>query len=138
MTLPRLRSRIAMADNYPTAATVNVGSGTSARAISGYALPITIWSMLLPAPTLRHSSRRGLRTSRTRTTGSAHSQQSTPLVLVVPVAVGVGANQMPDQCLTGVRNEYQNINFNTAQTSANVLALTYRAPRLAPSSPQLT
>src|SRR5262249_867829 len=43
----------------------------------------------------------------------------------VPVAVGVGSNQMTGQCFTGVRNEYQNVNFNAGLTNTQVQLLQY-------------
>jgi len=53
--------------------------------------------------TLRHSSRRGLRTSRNAYNWISAQPTINATGPCVPVAVGVGANQMPDQCLTGVR-----------------------------------
>ncbi len=47
-----------------------------------------------------------------------------------PVNVGIGKNQQT-LCLTGVRNEYQNSNFQTGQANSNIQALKY--PRAAPS-----
>lgn len=49
----------------------------------------------------------------------------------VPVAVGVGANQQTGVCITGVRNEYQNANFNAALANTNIQALAY--PSATPS-----
>ena len=43
----------------------------------------------------------------------------------VPVTVGVGSNQMTGQCFTGVRNEYQNADFQPESTNTQVQLLQY-------------
>ena len=53
-----------------------------------------------------------------------------------PVLVGVGINQTATgQCFTGVRNEYQNSNFNATATNATIQGLQYPAADSPPFAP---
>lgn len=118
-----------LSDGAPT---VNVGSGTSAPGNQWYALPnyhlVDVIaranaSPLFPAWTANQQNAYNWISSQPTINATGPC---------VPVTVGIGANQMSGQCFTGVRNEYQNINFNTAQTSANILNLTYPSATFSP------
>ncbi|MDO8704115.1 MAG: hypothetical protein Q7J84_04140, partial [Sulfuricaulis sp.] len=111
--------------------TVNVGGGTSAPGNQWYALPNY---HLVDIVTRANAS--PLFPAWTANQQNAYNWISAQPTInatgpCVPVAVGVGANQMTGQCFTGVRNEYQNSNFQTAQTNSNIQSLAY--PSATPS-----
>jgi len=110
---------------------LSVGTGTTAPGNQWYTLPNYAFSAIIEAPNT--SPLFPAWTTGQQAAYNWVSEQPTVNATgpCVPVTVGVGANQQTGVCITGVRNEYQNANFDAASINTNIQNLAY--PSATPS-----